>query len=300
MAFKEYRLGEYKITEHISGDLSWEAHFGFAEYRQGRCFIKGQILFMGQAKGGSVGFLKGDFIDSIKKLPIWTTTKYYCLINQLFSCQTNQKATENDVYRWHMVGGSAIDQVPSGLTGSNFKLGKYLIDIKSKGLIQYKFEAGKNRQVVGEGFLMAGVLFLKQGKTIEIKPDDESFSAVLAKLAVWERSTFYSLASSLKLCVPSDEIHIGPSKYSKHILRKDTAKPSQSEKWGHQSKKLGLAVNSKADVALRRVSILANGATIIFKQVMVVSAQTAKKITPRLSQIGHWLWETMRSRFPKK
>ncbi len=74
-----YRLGEYKIIESDTGQLMWEAHFGFGESEKGRCFRKGSVLFIGSAENCRNGFLKGEFLDDLKKYPKWGKTKFYCI-----------------------------------------------------------------------------------------------------------------------------------------------------------------------------------------------------------------------------
>jgi hypothetical protein len=66
-----YRLGEFKIIEHEHGDLWWETHIGLGSLKSGKCFIKGDILFIKPSESTESGFLKGEFIDHINKLPKW-------------------------------------------------------------------------------------------------------------------------------------------------------------------------------------------------------------------------------------
>ena len=45
-----YRLGQYKIIEKHNGALCWESYGGFSSVKGGKCFIEGDILFLGASK----------------------------------------------------------------------------------------------------------------------------------------------------------------------------------------------------------------------------------------------------------
>ena len=66
-----YRLGRYEIIEKENGEVWWETHAGFGRLRAGKCFIEGEILFIGPYKTEELGFLKGEFIQHLNKLPKW-------------------------------------------------------------------------------------------------------------------------------------------------------------------------------------------------------------------------------------
>jgi len=66
-----YKLSEYKIIEHLDGDLWWESHFGLGTLKTGKCFINKDILFIKPSDNTGPGFLKGEFLDHLKKLPRW-------------------------------------------------------------------------------------------------------------------------------------------------------------------------------------------------------------------------------------
>lgn len=85
-----YQLGRYEIIEKKNGEVWWETHAGFAGLRAGKCFIEGQILFIGPHKTEEPGFLKGEFIEHLNKLPKWKKTKHYCSSYTLYNCKTNK------------------------------------------------------------------------------------------------------------------------------------------------------------------------------------------------------------------
>jgi len=103
-----YKLGEYKIIESDTGELRWEAHFGFATLQEGRCFRKGTILFIGPAENDRVGFLKGDFLDHIKQFSKWSKTKYCCRSLEIYHCRTYRRVTKQQMLLWML--DRAIDE----------------------------------------------------------------------------------------------------------------------------------------------------------------------------------------------
>jgi hypothetical protein len=86
-----YKLAEYKITENEHGDLWWETHIGLGSLRIGKCFINADILFIRPSDRKGPGFLKGEFLDHINKLPKWKKTKYYCASYKIYKCKSVSK-----------------------------------------------------------------------------------------------------------------------------------------------------------------------------------------------------------------
>ena len=78
MAETSYRLGHYEIVEKDDGALSWKSHGGFASIKTGKCFIEGDILFLGYPLGEEHGQLKNEFLNHLSRLPTWRRTTYYC------------------------------------------------------------------------------------------------------------------------------------------------------------------------------------------------------------------------------
>jgi len=87
---RSYRLGRYEIIEKGNGEIWWETHAGFGRVRTGNCFIIENILFIGPHKMETPGFLKGEFIEHLNKLPKWEKTKYYCSSYTFYNCNTGR------------------------------------------------------------------------------------------------------------------------------------------------------------------------------------------------------------------
>ena len=86
-----YRLGQYKIIEKHNGALCWESYGGFSSVKGGKCFIEGDILFLGASKTKKHGYLLLEFKEHLDRLPRWEKTKYYSPSYTIFSCKTGRR-----------------------------------------------------------------------------------------------------------------------------------------------------------------------------------------------------------------
>lgn len=85
-----YRLGRFEIIEKKNDEIWWETHAGFGRFRSGKCFIEGEILFIGPYQTEEPGFLIGEFIEHLNTYPKWEKTKYYCSSYFIYSCKTGR------------------------------------------------------------------------------------------------------------------------------------------------------------------------------------------------------------------
>ena len=88
---KSYRLGQYKIIEKHNGALYWESYGGFSSVKGGKCFIEGDILFLGGGETKEHGYLLLEFKENLDKLPRWEKTKYYSPSYTIYSCKTGRR-----------------------------------------------------------------------------------------------------------------------------------------------------------------------------------------------------------------
>ena len=86
-----YRLGQYKIIEKHNGELCWESYGGFSSVKGGKCFIEGDILFLGAGESKEHGYLLLEFKEHLNKLPRWEKTKYYCPSYTIYTCKTGRR-----------------------------------------------------------------------------------------------------------------------------------------------------------------------------------------------------------------
>jgi len=86
-----YRLSQYKIIERHNGALCWECYGGFSSVNGGKCFIEGDILFLGASENKKHGYLLLEFKEHLDQLPRWEKTKYYSPSYTIYSCKTGRR-----------------------------------------------------------------------------------------------------------------------------------------------------------------------------------------------------------------
>ena len=216
-----YKLGEYKIIESDSGDLIWEAHFGLGEIKEGRCFRKGTILFIGPAKIRRDGFLKLEFMAHLKRFPDWLKTKYYCNGFEVYQCKTGKKVTQDEMKLWMLYRdinkerrqNSLKSKQPSHDVSSKtasravvFKLQNYVIE-KLNDQIAWKTQAGPNTCSGGTGIILEDILFMGLRQEEQMNLSKRQFLDNLEQLPDWNQTKYYSPKLSLHHCRVSDKVH---------------------------------------------------------------------------------------------
>jgi hypothetical protein len=102
MEARSYRLANYEIIEEGADIIWWKAHGGFANAKSGRCFVEGNVLFIGPSEREEDGFLINEFLEYLDRFPRWGRTKYYCPSFVLYTC--------NDDRLWHGIEQSRINE----------------------------------------------------------------------------------------------------------------------------------------------------------------------------------------------
>jgi len=95
MESKSYRLAQYCIDEKSNGEIWWETHGGLGSLKKGKCFIQGDILFIGPPEAEEAGFLKREFLERLRKFPPWMKTKYYCSRYSIHECSTENRKNKS-------------------------------------------------------------------------------------------------------------------------------------------------------------------------------------------------------------
>ena len=112
MEDRSYRLGRYEIIEKSGGEIWWKSHGSFANQKMGKCFIEGNVLFIGPGERDEEGFLINEFLEYLEKFPRWDRTKYYCPSFMLYTCEEDRL--------WHGIDRSRIKETHSqNRTGSS-------------------------------------------------------------------------------------------------------------------------------------------------------------------------------------
>lgn len=89
-----YRLGRYEVIEKENGQVWWESHSGLGSAKGGKCFVEGNILFIGPSRTEKDGFLKREFMERLNRLSPWEKTKYYCSSYAIYNCETGRISHE--------------------------------------------------------------------------------------------------------------------------------------------------------------------------------------------------------------
>ena len=209
-----FKLGGYKIIETDVGDLRWEAHFGVGEIKEGRCFKKSSILFIGPPERRSDGFLKFEFMARTKSFPDWLKTKYYCRGFEVYHCKTGRKVTKEEMQLWkHDSGIDGIDRRNSekaetasnaistkGTSTDAFRLQRYEIAKKPKDRIIWKTHAGPHTLSVGTCIILEDIVFMGSRQIEQNNLNKRQFLANLEKLPQWHQKTYFCPKLSLHEC----------------------------------------------------------------------------------------------------
>ena len=201
-----YRLAEYKIIENEHGDLWWETHFGFGSFKGGKCFISGNILFIKPSKSKGPGFLKGEFLDHLNKLPKWEKTICYCASYRIYKCESVRKpplgrvgiqldnqtaSTEYRSTRREVVKTGDESEKVVTREDTSYKLGRYEIIEKYDGQLFWKSHSGLGSPKGGKCHIMGNILFIGPRETETSGLMKRQFMQLLIRLPDWERTKYY-------------------------------------------------------------------------------------------------------------
>ena len=206
-----YRLGEYKVIESGSGELTWETHFGFGALREGRCFRKGSILFIGPAENDRLGLLKGEFLDQLRSLPAWPKTDYYCRGLEVRQCKSGKKVTKEEMLMWRLERETG--QQPNSIAPGNaagevaYSLRGYEIMKQPNGQIVWKKYTGTSSVSSGACSVLEDILFIGPGKSAQSALNKRQFLADLELLPEWDQTNYYCVNLSLHGCTVENSAH---------------------------------------------------------------------------------------------
>jgi hypothetical protein len=207
MQHTAYRLGEYKIIEYEHGDLWWETHIGLGSSKSGKCFINGDILFIKPSDSMGPGFLKGEFLDHLKKLPKWEKTKYYCASYKIHECKSGRskplfdrsgnrsqdeaiieknRSTQIEIAKTEdkSVKADTMDHI-------SHKLGRYEITEMNTGKLFWKSPGGLGSIKKGRCHIRNSILFLEPGETEQSSLLKREFMQQLIRLPDWEKTEYF-------------------------------------------------------------------------------------------------------------
>jgi hypothetical protein len=188
-----YRLAEYKIIEGEDGHIWSETHSGFCSVKTGRCFVNGSILFI---EPGHIseenGFLKGEFLDQLNRLPKWEKTNYYCIGFTIVKCRADQE-------RKSPSGNINLSQ-PTTQENVSYRLGQFEIVEKKDGKLLWKSYSGRGTIKVGKGYVDGNILFFRPGEAEKTKIMKKDFLERLFLLRTWGKTNLFCQHYTLYSC----------------------------------------------------------------------------------------------------
>ena len=154
---KYYRLAENKIIEGEDGHVWWETHPGFCAVKMGRCFVNGSILFIEPGHTSEEnGFLKGEFLDQLNRLPKWKKTKYYCTSFKIVKCEVDQNRKPSPAINQFFQSPNQGDV--------SYRLGKFEIIEQMDGKLLWKSYSGRGTIKVGTSYVDGDILLFGRGE----------------------------------------------------------------------------------------------------------------------------------------
>jgi len=275
-----FKLGEYKIIESDNRYLRWEAHSGIGGIKEGRCFQKGSILFIGPPESRCDGFLKFEFMAHLKGFPDWLKTTYYCKGLGVCHCKTGKKVAKEEMLLWKPNCGAdgkpgrfSERSEPNIISISNkrtakdavYRLQRYEITPKPDGQIAWKTHAGPNTFSGGTCIILEDILFMGMRQNEKTHLNKRQFLENLEKLPEWHQTAYYAPKLSLHKCKTEKEMQHDRKRWLREI------KGTENHAW-----KKGYKDETQFDLKLRDFSI--KGAAFL--------SRLAKKL---LSHAAGWM-----------
>jgi hypothetical protein len=87
-----FRLGRYRITFAPNNEFSWEALGNGNKIVTGNCTLESGILLMGTRQGIQEEQNKREYVQQLRRLPLWNRTRVWGLHDVLQSCQVPAKS----------------------------------------------------------------------------------------------------------------------------------------------------------------------------------------------------------------
>ena len=195
-----YRLGEYRISEFADDRLWWDAHSSFGMLAKGQCFVYGDILVMGARCYEENGFLILEHLNTLKSLPLWNRTRYYCYASALLDVTTGRNINEDGLHRLDSLPPEASEKsrVITSDRLETFRLWQYQISIAPEGDISWKSCGGMSHIVGGPVLIESDVLFIRPRKYDDPQQNKRQFLKTLPSFPKWDRTVFWCRSVVLK------------------------------------------------------------------------------------------------------
>ena len=205
-----YKLNQFKIIELDHGELYWESYARFARTMSGKCFIKGNILFVSPFDEiNEPGFLIMEYNQFLEKLPRWTKTEYYCCNYTIKTSSDGKALTKEEMIKWSRDSTqhtgdeikNNVTECPEGKPApASYKLGRYEIAGHEREGFVWKIHTGLDLLKTGECFIEGNVIFIGDGKTSASGGLKSVDMKCPAELLPWTKTRYYCDRYTLKNC----------------------------------------------------------------------------------------------------
>jgi hypothetical protein len=230
-----YRLGEYLIKEYDDNALRWTAHHGFGEQWSGKCFILDDILVLEEFTHEEIGYLKGEFLDRIRKLPVWNKTRFYCFASDLSDVSSGRSPSRD---WWDCIPlTQELAQLPKDRTPGVFRLDKYKIAVAETRQISWQTLEGGERVVGGQCTVQSGILLIGPKEYETEGQTRQQFFSELNAAAPWRGTGIWSHGLALRPCESPSQIKQMNTFRQRDTWRDHTYRENRSSSLGKEGKK---------------------------------------------------------------
>ena len=218
-----YRLDEFIIIERSGLVLTWVKHMPFGGQRSGQCYILGNILVLLPWDHQEPGYLKLEFHEYSMKLPRWIKTHYYCFASSLRQVPIAQGLSTELIRQ--IAAAESSNEIFKVAESRSFHLGRYKITLHKNHIISWLTIGGANKAIGGRCFIESDIIFLGPQENESDTKQRRLFLAELRLLPLWDKTTAWGHAGSLKMC----------EKFKKNT-------PSYSAIWNPEPKKISIKI----------------------------------------------------------
>ena len=194
----EYKLGEYILIEHSHILLTWLLQYPMGAQRSGKCYVVGNILVILPWCRHDPGYLRMEFHNYLRKLPVWHKTTFYSFASSLHQV-IGGRALANDMVE--LLAANAINlDLSKNIEPGTFRLGRYKIKADRDNIFSWQTLGLNNRVVCGTCSFESGILLL--GPKIEESDHviRKSFYSELKLLPQWNKTLAWGYAETIRHC----------------------------------------------------------------------------------------------------
>jgi hypothetical protein len=197
---RSYRLNNYRIIVYDDVLVRWEHHAPLGMARSGRCYFFGDVLIIGQKSSDEDGFLIGEFLDSLKKMPPWVRTRYYCFAGELLDTATGQGLVDETVERFSSLASRFAHTHAEVARPGAYRLGNYRITVEADHAILWQAYGDLNRIIGGSCSVESNILIIGQREHDEQGEGKHGFFDTLDRLPQWDGTMVWCRGPVLRPC----------------------------------------------------------------------------------------------------